>query len=62
LLQISCLPTAPVLPIGRTETSADLDFMGSFADKNCLPRKAYGYANFEHNRVALDLALYLCGD
>jgi len=36
--------------------------MGSFADKNCLPRKAYGYANFEHNRAVLDMALYLSGD
>jgi hypothetical protein len=44
-----CLPTAPVLPIMRTETSAGLDFMGSFSDKNCLPRIPYGYANFEHN-------------
>jgi hypothetical protein len=61
-LQVSCLPTAPVLPIRRTKTSADLDFMGSFADKNCLPCKAYGYANFEHNRVVLDLALYLSAD
>jgi hypothetical protein len=64
LLQVLCLPTAPVLPIGKTETSAGLDFMGSFSDKNCLPFIPYGYANFEHNRVAFDLALYLatlCG-
>jgi hypothetical protein len=46
----------------RTEISADLDFMGSIADKNCLPRMAYGYANLEHNRAVLDLALYLSGD
>jgi hypothetical protein len=24
--------------------------MGSFSDKNCLPYKPYGYANFAHNR------------
>jgi hypothetical protein len=24
--------------------------MGSFPDKNCLPCKPYGYANFAHNR------------
>jgi hypothetical protein len=50
LLQVLGLPTAPVLPIVKTETSAGLDFMGSFSGKNCLPCVAYGYANFEHNR------------
>jgi hypothetical protein len=63
LLRVLCLPTALVLPIGRTETSAGLDFTGSFSDKRRLPCKAYGYANFEHNGVALNVTLYLaqCG-
>lgn len=52
MLQVLCLPTAPMLPIMRTETSAGLDFMGSFSHKNCLPCIPYGYANFEHNRDA----------
>jgi hypothetical protein len=32
------------------ETSANLDFMGSFSDKRRLPCKPYGYVNIEHNR------------
>jgi hypothetical protein len=59
LLQVLCLPTALVLPIERTETSAGLDFMGSFSDKRRLPCKVYGYPNFEHNGVALNVTLYL---
>jgi hypothetical protein len=65
LLQVLCLPTAPVLPIMRngdfdsSRFLTSLDFMGSFSGKNCLPCIPYSYANFEHNRVVLDLALYL---
>jgi len=37
LLQVLCLPTAPVLLIGKTETSAGLDFTGSFQTRTaCL--------------------------
>jgi hypothetical protein len=49
LLQILCLPTALVLPIGRTETSAGPDFTGSFSDKRRLPSTPYGYWNSENN-------------
>ena len=37
LILLLCLPTAPVLLIGETETSAGLDFMGSFQTRTaCL--------------------------
>jgi hypothetical protein len=42
------------------ETSAGLDFMGSFSDKRRLSCKAYGYSNFEHNRGGVQFAPLSC--
>jgi hypothetical protein len=42
------------------ETSAGLDFMGSFSDKRRLSCKAYGYSNFEHNRGGGQFAPLSC--
>jgi hypothetical protein len=42
------------------ETSAGLDFMGSFSDKRRLSCKAYGYPNFEHNRGGGQFAPLSC--